>query len=82
MATTAIHLLGDISRCPADLCIIEREEKDHYIGHWIEGLGFINVHFPKATTRALTEAEIAEYDGRRMQINGTPLGRLHVRDHV
>ena len=57
MATTAIHQLGDISREKLDLCIIEGEEGENYIGQWVEGYGFINVKFPKATTRELTGEE-------------------------
>jgi len=64
MATTAIHQLGDISSDEPDLCIVSKETETDYIGNWVTGLGFINVRFPKETTRELTEAEIENYNGR------------------
>ena len=57
MATKAEHKIGDISSNKPDLCIIDREEGDYYIGSWSTGYGFIDVKFPKATTRHLTNEE-------------------------
>lgn len=53
--------LLDISRDKPDLCHIEREVGDNYIGAWQTGYGFVEVRFPKATTRNLTRREIAHY---------------------
>ena len=72
MATAAIHQLGDISREKPDLCIIEGEEKGNYIGRWVEGYGFINVKFPKATTRELTDEEKERFDGQQVVIGSNP----------
>lgn len=64
MATKADHQLGDISRDEPDFCWITGEDEDNYIGHWITGFGFVNVKFPKETTRDLTPEEQAEADKR------------------
>ena len=61
MATKAIHNLGDISRDIPDLCYINTEDDDNYIGGWVSGFGFINVKFPKNTTRELTPEEYKKY---------------------
>lgn len=68
MATTAIHQLGDISSDEPDLCIVNDEDADNYIGNWVTGLGFFGVKFPKVTTRDLTPDEIATYNGRQLAI--------------
>lgn len=57
MATKAIHNLGDISREKPSLCLIHSEDEENYIGHWMEGMGFIDVKFPKDSTRELTDDE-------------------------
>lgn len=61
MATKAFHLLGDISSETPDLCLIYREDKDNYYGNWVTGFGFVDVRFPKETTRELTATEIIEF---------------------
>ena len=72
MATKAEHgFAGDISREEPDLCQISAETDDFYIGSWIEGFGFIDVKFPKATTRELTEAEKEHYNGMHIGIPGS-----------
>ena len=80
MATKAIHQTGDISRDEEDICHIESEDGDSYIGSWVTGFGFFNVRFPKATTRDLTDAEIDEFDGKLVQISSQPPIPLRVRD--
>lgn len=62
MATKAYHKLGDISSDKPNFCLIFSETEDCYIGRWMEGFGFINVSFPKATTRELTPEEQARAD--------------------
>ncbi len=71
MATTATHPVGDISRDEPDLAVITGEDGDDWIGEWVTGVGFINVRFPKATTRELTDEERARYDGRLVQAGGS-----------
>lgn len=51
----------DLSRDKPDLCLIGKESIDYYIGSWVTGFGFINVKFPKATTRELTAVERQYY---------------------
>jgi hypothetical protein len=67
MATTATHVLGDLSRDEPSLALITGEEGGDWIGEWVTGVGYINVRFPKATTRELTDDERAEYHGRVVQ---------------
>jgi hypothetical protein len=67
MATTATHVMGDLTRDKPSLALIYGEDSDDWIGEWVTGIGYINVHFPKATTRQLTAEERAEYDGRTVQ---------------
>jgi len=55
--TTAIHQAGNISRDEEDYCYITEQTDEGYVGHWVEGYGFINVLFPIDTTRELTTEE-------------------------
>lgn len=59
MATRATHRCGDLSRERPSLAIVypDGEREDHYVGEWAAGIGFINVEFPKDTTRPLTDEE-------------------------
>lgn len=70
MATTAIHKLGDISSEEPDLCYIKDEDEENYIGSWVEGMGFIEVKFPKETTRPLTKEEISHYNSLVYELAG------------
>ena len=79
MATKADHQLGDISRDEPDICRVESEDGDNYIGAWVTGFGFFNVKFPKDTTRDLTPEEIDHYDGRHYRINSQPSFPIKVR---
>ena len=74
MATTAIHKLGDISNDTPDLCYIHDEDDENFIGMWATGLGFINVKFPKTTTRELTDEEWAKYSKLRLVMSGMDMG--------
>lgn len=60
----------DISRDEPSLAIVYRETEIDYIGEWATGFGFINVHFPKDTTRELTDAEKALYRGKAIEVGG------------
>lgn len=57
MGTTAIHLMGDISRDKPDYFYVDSEDDENYYGAWLTGFGFIEVRFPKATSREMTDAE-------------------------
>jgi hypothetical protein len=74
MATKAMHKLGDISSDEPDLCSIYDEDENDYIGAWVTGLGFFNVHFPKATTRELTPEEREKYGKMHLEMNGQYMG--------
>lgn len=51
----------DISRKDPDLIRVQREDGEFWVGAWVEGMGFINVYFPKATTRPCTAEEKGFY---------------------
>jgi hypothetical protein len=53
LATKAYHKLGDISREKPSLCIVNEADEDNYYGQWESGFGFINVRFPKETTKEI-----------------------------
>jgi hypothetical protein len=53
-----------------DICIIFEEDEENYIGNWVEGLGFVDLNFPKETTRDLTEEEKEKYHGQGYEIEG------------
>lgn len=76
MATKAFHQLGEISSSEPDICVIHKEDADHYIGNWVTGLGFINVKFPKATTRELTPDEVKVFSGKRYGMYSLMSGEL------
>lgn len=57
MGTTALAKIADISRDEPDYFVAWEEVDDHYIGNWITGFGFINVRFPKDTSRPVTDEE-------------------------
>ena len=80
LATQAIHQLGDIGRDKPDLCIIHGEDEENYIGRWVAGFGFINVKFPKSTTRELTREEKKKWDGKKIVINGNIIGTISTKD--
>lgn len=75
MATEAFVGSHDISREPADLAIIHGEDGPFLIGNWVTGLGFVNVRFPKDTTRELNQEEKDFYNKQVVNIAGhiTPL---------
>ncbi|MEV6297827.1 hypothetical protein AB0M02_00305 [Actinoplanes sp. NPDC051861] len=79
MATHAHHTYaGQLSRFPAQLAIIHGEDSDDWVGEWAEGYGYVNVRFPKKTTRELTPAEIDHYDGAYIQI-GAAVRKIQLR---
>lgn len=79
MATKAIHQLGDISSDTPDICRVHEEHDEHYVGEWVTGLGFINVKFPKETTRNLTEDEIEKYSKYWYQLSSQPTYKLDIK---
>ena len=68
LATTAYHFLADISSDEFDLIYVYSETDDFWVGNWVTGFGFINVLFPKTTTRDLTPQEVAEYNQLSLQL--------------
>jgi hypothetical protein len=74
MGTKAFHKLGDISRDEPDLVYVHDEDDMDYIGNWATGFGFVNVHFPKESTRELTSVEQTRYSKLRLEIAGRDCG--------
>lgn len=72
MATRAHHVLGDISRDEPSLAIIYGEAGENWIGEWATGMGMVNVLFPKAYTRELTDDERAFYSTKVIVGPGAP----------
>ena len=56
----AIHQLGDISRdvYNAELIVVDGEDESNWIGHFVEGFGFVNVRFAKDDCKVATAEEI------------------------
>ena len=78
MATTAIHKLGDISSDEPDICQIHSEDEENYIGNWVFGHGFIDVKFPRSTTKELSQADIERFNGAGVMLSGSYMGRLKI----
>ena len=62
------------------LVMVYSETDDYYIGNYVTGLGIVGLHFPKATTRPLTEDEIKHYANKQVYINSTPTGQMLEKD--
>lgn len=69
IGTKANTKAGDLSRPAGDLCIVFKDTGKNYIGNWVIGLGFVNVKFPKKTTRSLSMEEKAYWNGRKVGID-------------
>jgi len=79
MATKAIHQTGDISSDIPDLCFVRSDDgENYYIGEWIFGIGFLDVKFPKNTTRELNDNEIEEYHGTPYFIGSNFAGIINI----
>lgn len=70
MATRASHVLGDVSRDEPDLAVVYSQDSDNYIGNWRTGFGYINVRFPKDSTRELTAQERVKYADKVVEAPG------------
>ena len=80
MATKAYHKVGDISRNAEDICHVHEERDDGYVGAWVTGFGFVEVFFPKDTTRELTQEEVEKYEAMHFQISNQPPFKLNIRE--
>ena len=65
MATKAYHLTGEISSDKPDICSVDMEVGEYYVGSWFYRSVFMGVYFPKDTTRELNESEAAEWDDKQ-----------------
>ena len=80
MATVAHHQLGDISSGQPTLCDIDSEDEENYIGNWVDGFGFMEVRFPKVTTRELTDNEKSYHNGRVLMMGNQFAGLIQIPD--
>ena len=77
VATIAYQILANgelrkLTRPESEFCYAKgwSEPDQAYVGNWLEGFGFFDVHFPKASTRPATEAEIARVGAGELRIVG------------
>lgn len=55
---------------------------DYYVGQWVSGFGFTNVHFPVETTRPLTEEEIVKFENSYYQLAHNAAQKMtDIRNH-
>jgi hypothetical protein len=80
MATEAFHKLGNMSSDTPELCVVNGETDEYYIGMFVYGMGYFDIRFSKKTTRDLTEAEIKEYDGTTVSLGGRPYYKLKIKN--
>lgn len=66
--TPAIHQLGDIRRDQDDTFVVSHRDGDHLVGHWLTGLGFVNVRVPASGTRRLSHDEADRLSHGRIQV--------------
>ena len=78
MGTKAYHKLGDISSDKYDLFSASGETDKFWIGMWTTGFGFINVLFPKETSRELTNDEVEKYNKMFIQVGSQPPIKLNI----
>ena len=71
----AIHMLGDIRRDEDDYITVREETETEYIGSFVEGFGFVGVHFNKVDVRPCTKEEIDKLNELYFSINSTVYGK-------
>lgn len=70
----------DLSRNKPDLMRVDGEDGAYWVGHWVEGFGFVDVYFPKATARPCTPAEKTEIMGYSLSIPNMGLSKFLEED--
>lgn len=58
MGTKAYHQLGDISSDEYDLFSANGETEKYWVGMWTTGFGFLNILFPKETSREVKKKKL------------------------
>lgn len=61
-----------------DLVAVRQSKDGNYRGHWVTGLGFMDLFFSKEHVRELTPEEIKEYDGKYIYIGDVKCGPLKI----
>lgn len=68
----AYHKLGDISRTGSnkiEYILIYGVKPEFFVGRFVEGFGFINVHFPHNECYRLNPNELKIYNNMKLVIN-------------
>lgn len=72
LATKAYHKMGELTREIPDFAIVTGETETDYIGHWARHLVlFVEVHFPKQTSRLVTveDARLLQMAFPKLEVN-------------
>ena len=79
MGTKAFHLLGPIGSDEfVDIFRAYAETPKYWVGAWVTGFGFVDVLFPKDTSRELTDKEKEKYGKSSYQIGSQPSFKLKI----
>jgi hypothetical protein len=82
IATACVYKHGDTFKGSDDLCYVYNEDEENWYGCWVEGFGFFDVAFPKATTRNLTQEELDHYKGVKVRLSDHPAQPAIPLDYV
>ena len=63
-ASIRMHLIDDVSKKKMDLCVIDKETEEYWIGRWVFGKGHYDILFPKTDTKELLSFEIDDYNAK------------------
>lgn len=69
----AWHCRGDLHRDELawePIFVYAEDGSDYWVGHYVEGFGFIDVRFLKSDCRDMTEAELQHYENAKLEIVG------------
>ena len=78
----AFHQLGDIGRpgFGSQKIVVEAYKPPWLVGNFLEGFGFMSVHFPKVECREMTDKEKREHENGRTAI--IPMSEVFEVRHV
>ncbi|MEO2202312.1 hypothetical protein ABGV42_00995 [Paenibacillus pabuli] len=74
----ALHQLGNIGTDIDDNILVYAEDKDYYIGKYVTGFGFFDVHFRKDDVRPLTREEVDEFNTQYLGIDGQVFNKNNI----
>lgn len=74
----ALHQLGNIGTDIDDHIVVNAEDDNYYIGRYVTGYGFFDVHFRKEDVRPLTKEEVDEFNTRYLGIDGQVFNKNNI----